>query len=98
MFRMHGTINGQRIRLLVDDGATHNFLNYKLVKKLQLAQTPSSHRYVVSMIHRDDKDIWETEVKGVTLNVQSHSMALDFQVMNMLRADVVLRQEWLHGL
>ena len=98
LFCMHGTINGQRIRILVDDGATHNFLNYKLVKKLHLAQTPSSYNYVVSMMHGDDKDVWDTEVKGVSLNVQSHTMTLDFQVMNMLRADVVLGQEWLHSL
>ncbi len=50
------------------------------------------------MMHGDDKDVWETEVKGVTLDVQSHTMTLDFQVMNMERADVVLGREWLHGL
>ena len=50
------------------------------------------------MMHGDDKDVWDTEVKGVSLNVQSHTMTLDFQVMNMLRADVVLGREWLHSL
>ena len=49
-------------------------------------------------MHGDDKDVWETEVKGVTLDVQSHTMTVDFQVMNMDRADVVLGREWLHGL
>lgn len=32
------------------------------------------------------------------LIVQEHVMQLDFQVMNMDRADVVLGREWLHGL
>ena len=59
---MHGTILGHKVRILVDDGATHNFLNYKLVKRLKLPQTPSSHRYVVSTIHGEDKDIWDTRV------------------------------------
>ena len=36
LHRMHGTINGQRVCILVDDGATYNFLNYKLIKKLKL--------------------------------------------------------------
>ena len=64
LFCMHGFINGHRIRILVDIGATHNFLNYKLVKKLHLPQSPSSHKYLVSMMHGDDKDVWEMEVKG----------------------------------
>ena len=98
LFRMHGTIEGQRVRILVDDGATHNFLNYKLVKKLHLAQTPSTHTYTVSMMNGTDKEVWDTEVKNVALHVQGHTMHLDFHVMNMSRADVVLSHAWLHGL
>ena len=45
-----------------------------------------------------DKDVWDTAVKDVPLEVQGHSMKLDFHVMHMSRADVVLGREWLHGL
>ena len=45
-----------------------------------------------------DKDVWDKAVKDVSLEVQGHSMKLDFHVMNMTRADVVLGREWLHGL
>ena len=38
LVRMHGFINGHKVWIMVDDGATHNFLNYKLVKKLKLPQ------------------------------------------------------------
>ena len=34
LVRMHGSIQGHRVRILIDDGALHNFLNYKLVKKI----------------------------------------------------------------
>ena len=54
LFRFHGTINGRRVRVLVDDGSTHNFLNYTLVKKLRLPQVPSSHKYVVSLMNGTD--------------------------------------------
>ena len=37
-----------------------------------------------------DKDVWDKAVKDVSLDVQGHSMKLDFHVMNMTRADVVL--------
>ena len=91
-------INGQRVRALVDDGSTHNFLNYMLVKKLCLAQVPNSHKYVVSLMNGIDTDVWDTEVKDVSLEVQGHTMKLDFHVMHMTRADVVLGREWLHSL
>ena len=83
---------------MVDDGSTHNFLNYTLVKKLRLPQVPSSHKYVVSLMNGTNKDVWGKAVKDVSLDVQGHSMKLDFHVMNMTRADVVLGREWLHGL
>ena len=51
--------------MLLDDSSTHNFLNYMLVKKLRLAQVPSSHKYVVSLMNGIDTDVWDTEVKDV---------------------------------
>ena len=98
LVRMHGSIYGHRVRILIDDGATHNFLNYKLVKKLKLPETKSSHRYVVSTVMGDDHDVWDTQVQQVPVFVQEHTMVLDFQVMNMSCADVILGREWLHGL
>ena len=52
--------------MLIDDKSTHNFLNYKLVKKLQLPQVKSSHTFIISLMNGEDKDVWwDTEVKGV---------------------------------
>ena len=45
LVHMHGSINGHKVRILIDDGASHNFLNYKLVKNLKLQQTKSNHVY-----------------------------------------------------
>lgn len=47
---------------------------------------------------RKYKEVWEMVVQEVELKVQEHTMTLDFQVMNMSRADVVLEREWLHSL
>ena len=46
----------------------------------------------------NDKVVWDTQGKDVLLKMQGHFTKLDFQVMNMTRADVVLGTEWLHGL
>ena len=78
LFRMYGTINGHKVCILVDDGATHNFLNYKLVKKMKLTLTPCSHKYIVEQMTRHDKGIWDIGGQGVEVNVQEHLMNLDF--------------------
>ena len=52
LIRMHGTIKGHKVHVLVHDNAPHNFLNYELVKKLKLLQTPSSHSNKVKMIQK----------------------------------------------
>ena len=96
--RMHGTINKQRVCILVDDGATHNFLNYKFIKKLKLKEVPSLHKYVVELLMGRDKEVWDTVVQEVELKVQEHTLTLDFQVMKLSRADVILEKEWLHSL
>ena len=98
LVRMHGSIQGHKVRILIDDGASHNFLNYKLVKKLKLQQTKSTHVYKVDMMSAHDSEVWDTFVAGVALDVQGHTMTLSFHVMNMDRADVVLGREWLHSL
>ena len=96
LVRMHGSNNGHTVCILIDNGASHNFLNYKLVKKLKLQQTKSNHVYKVEMISAHDSEVWDTYVENVVLVVQGHTMTLSFQVMNMDRADVVLGREWLH--
>ena len=50
LVRMQGTIKGHKVHILIDDGASHNFLNYTLVKELKLLQTPSTHSYKVGQI------------------------------------------------
>lgn len=52
----------------------------------------------MSLINGNDKDVWDMQVKDISIEVQGHSMKLDFDVMHMSRADVVLGHEWLHGL
>ena len=85
-------IYGHRVRILIEDGA--NFLNYKLVKKLKLPEIKSSHCYVVSTVTGDDHDVWDTQVQQVPMFVQEHTMVLDFQMMNMSCADIILGREW----
>ena len=68
---MHGTIKGHKVRILIDDGASHNFLNYKLIKRLKILETPSSHSYKVEMIwDKALSKVWGTYVFKCPLEIQ----------------------------
>ena len=98
MVRMYGTIGGRRVTVFVDDGASHNFLNYSLVKKLGLTETSSDHEYTVGLANGYDKTVWNTVVLGVSLSIQDYQAQLDFQVMHLAGSYVYLGRKWLYGM
>ena len=49
LVRLQGTIASRRVSIMIDNGATHNFLNYMLVKRLKLLQSKYDHKYVVHL-------------------------------------------------
>ena len=63
---------------MIDDGATHNFLNYALVKRLKLPQSKSNHEYIVHLVIGQDSHGWDTVVKGAHLKIQDYKASLDF--------------------
>ena len=98
LLMVHGLIGGQRVKVMIDDSATHNFISYSLVKKLKLPQHKSEHQYVVRMMHGQDNKIWDTMVSNLEIEIQGYKEKLNFQIMNMERADIALGREWLWGL
>ena len=70
LVRMHGAIKGHKVRVLINDGASHNFLNYKLVKNLKLLQPPSIHSYKVELMQdKSSSEVWDTYVPKVPLKI-----------------------------
>lgn len=72
-------IHGHEVRILADDGASHNFINYKLVKKLKLPESPSSHcQQKINYNQGHESKIWDTYVHDVPLEMQGQTMHLTF--------------------
>ena len=83
-------IGGRRVSIMIDDGATHNFLNYALVKRLKFPQSKSDHEYVVYLATSQDNHVWDIVVKGAHLKIQDYEASLDFQVIHLARAVCIL--------
>ena len=96
MMKVKGTINGKEVIILIDCGATHNFIAVKLVEDLQLPLvTINSYRVVMGT---------GVAVKGkgicwrVVLSMQGLTLVQDFLPLELGSTDVVLGMEWLGSL
>lgn len=91
-----GTIGGKGVTVLVDSGATHNFLSNQIVEELGLS-LDDNQPFVVKV-----GDGHQLKRKGMCKNVElelpNMTIIQDFYVFELGGVDVVLGYEWLEGL
>lgn len=81
------------MEVLVDCGATHNFISMDLVHKLQLPTTRVK-RYAISV--RDDRRVCsDLQCPGVNIEIQGMSILQPFYPFMLVGVEVVLGVEWL---
>ncbi|KAJ1421315.1 Retrotransposon gag domain [Sesbania bispinosa] len=91
-----GEIKGRPVHVLIDCGASHNFLSAKLVKELYLAveDTPPYHVEV-----GDGRKIQgRGKCSQLGLQLQGWRIQQDFFIFDLGGAEVVLGMEWLASL
>jgi len=90
---MKGRIGGREVVILIDSGATSNFLSHKLAPELGLAST-NTQSFAVKVanghiFHGKEK------CSGVMLEVQGVEMMEDFLLFELGGTDVILGFPWL---
>lgn len=94
--KLWGTIRDRDVTVLIDTGATHNFLSSQVVEELGL-ETDDSHDFVVKV--GDGHNVRRSGVcRGVELKLPNLIVKQDFYVFELGGVDVVLGYEWLEGL
>lgn len=96
MIKVKGSIKGREVVLLIDGGATHNFITEELVAALQLLILPTEgYRVVLGT----GGSIRSTSVcKGVFLSISDLCITHDFLPLPLGSADVILGVVWLETL
>ena len=84
------------MHILIDGGSTHNFLQQELVTKLSLQpQTTLTLRVTVG----NGEELQCNQVcHEVSVHIQAHTFLVDFHVLPICGADVVLGVQWLKSL
>lgn len=95
-FRLYGLINHARMTILVDSGSTHNFVQPRVAKFLNLPvqDTLPLHVMVGNGSILDCQQIFP----DATVLIQNHSFTVTLCVLPLSGADVVLGVEWLRTL
>ena len=94
--KVHGRIGEQDVEVLIDTGATDNFIRYDLADQLGLSMKKGSP-YDIRM--GDGRTIrGQKRCRNVELRLQDYSTTLDFLPVPDLCMDVILGWAWLQTL
>lgn len=91
--KLRGRVMSKDVMVLIDSGCTHNFINSKVVKALELKPT-ALDPYVVHLPDGSNQ-LWNRQVKNVPLRMQTYYDLLTFGIMDLAHIDVILGQQWL---
>ena len=93
---MQGYIRGQPVSILIDGGSKHNFVHHRVVMTLGLTtSTTSPLRVTVG----NGKELQcQQTCSNVEVTIQQHPFVIDFHVLPICGADLVLGVQWLKTL
>lgn len=94
--KVRGKLHDEDIVILIDCGATHNFISEKLVKKLLIPTKETAHYGVIvgSGTAIQGKGVCE----GVEIQLENWKLKEEFLPLELGGVDVVLGMQWLHSL
>jgi len=94
--RLVGHIAGDPILVLIDGGSTHNFIQEQLVAQLGLPCRTTTPLRV--MVGNGQHLECHTTCEAITINLQNQSFTVDFYVLPIAGANVILEVQWLRSL
>jgi len=91
--RVRGTVRGQRISILVDSGATHNFIDAQMVERRGIS-TESFDGFSV-LVPGDQTMVCVRYVPELSVTMGTYKLTDHFFMVNILDTNIVLGVQWL---
>eukprot|EP00253_Pinus_taeda_P011506 PITA_11506 len=91
--RVQGIVRGQQVSVLVDSGATHNFIDAQMVERRGI-QTESFDGFSV-FVPGDQTMVCARYVPKLSMTMGTYTLTNHFFVVNILDTKIVLGVEWL---
>jgi hypothetical protein len=95
-FRMRGVLQGQKVSVLIDGGASHNFIDSTLLQRRHIPTVEfEGFRVEVAGGRTMPCDRY---IPGMKLTLGRHDLAQDFYVMDLPDTNIILGVQWLSTL
>ena len=95
-FRMRGVLQGQRVSVLIDGGASHNFIYATLLKRRHIP-TVEFEGFKVEVASESIMPC-DRYIMGMNLTLGRHNLIQDVYVMDLSNTNIILGVQWLNTL
>ncbi|KAF3784058.1 hypothetical protein EJ110_NYTH28952 [Nymphaea thermarum] len=90
--RVFGRVNGQRVMILLDNGATKNFLTEEATERCKITPTGISPQIII--VGGGLRTKCQHEVKGIDVTVKKQTFKVDCLVIPLEGVDLILGMPW----
>ncbi|CAA7014804.1 unnamed protein product [Microthlaspi erraticum] len=94
--KLWGEINNVKVVVMIDSGATHNFIDPSVLNKTRL--TPTKNRSLEILLGTGITVNGHGVCKNVSVTLKSHAFKMNFVVLELGNAEVILGIDWLRTL
>jgi hypothetical protein len=95
-FRMRGVLQGQRVSVLIDGGASHNFIDVALLKRRHIP-TVEFEGFKVEVAGGSTMPC-DRYIMGLNCTLGRHELTHDVYVMDLPNTNIILGVQWLSTL
>ena len=89
-------MNGQKAIVLIDSGASRNYLNSKFAVKHQIAVNPQAAIHPTIELADGTTSQCEEQAKDLTIELQTYQAKKQtFDVLLLSKYDIIFRKPWL---
>ena len=96
LIKYQGTISGKTAKILIDSGASQNFLNKDFVKKHHLKIIKMPNQPTVDMANGEALSC-EGKTKELELKIQDYKVKASFSILSLGNYDAILGKPWLYN-
>src|SRR5262249_23252220 len=94
MLRFQGQVKGHSISVLIDSGATGNYIRSSLVKGLKILTEPLEEPYDVNIADGTTYNVKRRAIK-LPVNIDGNDMKLSLNLLALKGHDIILGKTWL---
>ena len=94
--KLKGVLRGKEVTVLIDSGATHNFISTDLVRTLELLVDKTGDYGVIMGTGLSVKG--EGVCRGIVISLQDIEVAEDYLPLELGSSDIILGVQWLETL